>query len=225
LSSSGRSKDPPLTPTRSGIPRPFTALMTSSTFHQAPMLPGLMRTQSTISAAFKANRWSKWMSAMSGTVIAALMRGSAAAASSSGTATRISSHPAASSCRICSTVVVTSLVSVEHIDWTETGPSPRIFLSPRRICLVGRRVMCIEQSGRLTALLVPVRQVIDRCGEEFRLVGSDWALRDQFFHATVYAIGGQSVPFPQKVLGALLDVPVRKPDDLSLAGQAGCDQD
>ena len=90
LSSSGRSNEPPLTPTRSGIPRPFTALMTSSTFHQAPILPGLMRTQSTISAAFKANRWSKWMSAMSGTVIAALMLGSAAAASSSGTATRIS---------------------------------------------------------------------------------------------------------------------------------------
>src|SRR6476660_138910 len=143
------------------------------------------------------------MSAMSGTVIAALMRGSAAAASSSGTATRISSHPAASSCRICSTVVATSLVSVEHIDWTETGASPPIFTFPTWICLVGRLVMFIEQSGRLTALLVPVRQVIDRCREELRLAESDRALCDQFLHAAVNAIGGQSVPFAQQVLGTL----------------------
>ena len=47
---------------------------------------------------------------MSGTVIAALMRGRAAAASASGTATRINSQPTASSCRICSTVAATSLV-------------------------------------------------------------------------------------------------------------------
>src|SRR5689334_12184170 len=83
------------------------------------------------------------MSAMSGTVIAALMRGRAAAASASGTATRINSHPAVSNWRICSTVAVTSLVSVEHIDWTETGASPPIFTLPTWICLVGRLVMCI----------------------------------------------------------------------------------
>jgi hypothetical protein len=59
-----------------------------------------------------------------------LIFGSAFAASSSGTATRMSSHPAVSNCRICSTVAFTSRVSVEHIDWTEIGASPPILTDP-----------------------------------------------------------------------------------------------
>ena len=138
LSSSGRSSDPPLTPTRKGIPRSFTALMTSSTFHQAPMLPGLIRTQSTISAAFNANRWSKWISAISGTVIAALILGSTAAAS----------HPA----RPRESLRTRPLPAGEFArssprhracrSNTSTGPtpgaSPPILTWPTRICRVFR---------------------------------------------------------------------------------------
>ena len=41
FSSRGRSSDPPLTPTRRGIPRSLTALMTSCTFHHAPDIAGI----------------------------------------------------------------------------------------------------------------------------------------------------------------------------------------
>jgi hypothetical protein len=41
LSNSGRSSEPPLTPTRRGMPARSPPLITSCTFHQAPMLPGV----------------------------------------------------------------------------------------------------------------------------------------------------------------------------------------
>ena len=56
FSNSGRSNEPPLTPTRRGMPRSCTALITSANRHHGPMFPGLMRTQSTTSAALSANR-------------------------------------------------------------------------------------------------------------------------------------------------------------------------
>src|SRR6476660_8946572 len=80
---------------------------------------------------------------MSGAVICALIFGRAAAASISGTATRITSHPTSSNWRICAIVAATSRVSVDVIDCTDTGASPPILTRPTRICLVFRRVMNI----------------------------------------------------------------------------------
>ena len=58
------------------------------------------------------------------------------AAARSGTATRIISHPASSSRRICATVAETSSVRVLHMDWMVTGAPPPTGTPPTRICLL-----------------------------------------------------------------------------------------
>src|SRR5690349_11204781 len=118
------------------------------------------------------------MSAISGTVICALILGSAAAESTSGTATRMISQPTASSCLICSTVALTSRVSVEHMDWTAIGASPPILILPTLICLVLRRVMCMRfvLCWSLAALLVPVGTLQPGKRRALSLLGTRTAL-------------------------------------------------
>ena len=63
------------------------------------------------------------MSAMTGIWLCWAISGSASASSWLGQATRTMSQPDAVSSAICWSVVLTSEVSVVHIDWTETGDS------------------------------------------------------------------------------------------------------
>jgi hypothetical protein len=99
------------------------------------MLPGLIRTAATPAAiAFSASDALKWMSAMTGIGDSRTMRGSAAASSFFGTATRTISQPADARAAICAVVAVTSCVFVSVIDWTATGAPPPIATSPTRIC-------------------------------------------------------------------------------------------
>ena len=89
------SSDPELTPIRMGTPLSPAARTTSRTFSGEPMLPGLRRRPSTpASSAARARRWSKWMSAMSGTRARFRISRRAAAAARSGTARRTISAPA-----------------------------------------------------------------------------------------------------------------------------------
>ncbi len=76
---------------------------------------------------------------MRGIPIWGLMRATAAADSSSGTATRTMSQPASSSRRIWATVAATSAVSVLVIDWTEITDPPPTATLPTLICRVSLR--------------------------------------------------------------------------------------
>ena len=76
------------------------------------------------------------MSATSGMWMRALMAGTARAASSVGTATRMISQPACSRRRICCTVASTSSVAVLHMDWMLTGAPPPTATPPTMICLL-----------------------------------------------------------------------------------------
>ena len=64
------------------------------------------------------------MSAIRGISICSLILSTALAASSSGTATRMISHPASSNAWIWATVAATSSVFVLHMDWMDTGAPP-----------------------------------------------------------------------------------------------------
>src|SRR5512135_1068390 len=70
------------------------------------------------------------MSATRGILMPFFIPASAAAASSSGTATRMISHPTSSSSLIWRTVAATSRVSVLHIDWIEMAASPPTMTPP-----------------------------------------------------------------------------------------------
>ena len=139
-SRSSFSREPPFTPMRIGTARSFAARTTSATRRALPMLPGLRRTPATpASIARRARTWLKWMSATTGMVTDRAMSARFAAASSSGTATRTMSQPAACSSRHWATVASRSRVSAVVIDWTETGASPPMATAPRRICRQGLR--------------------------------------------------------------------------------------
>ena len=119
---------------RIGIPAAFAARTTCSTLSGPPMFPGLMRTAATpASIAFTARDALKWMSAMTGSGERRTIRGSAAASSIFGTATRTTSHPADASAAICAVVAGTSCVLVSVIDCTTTGAPPPMRTSPTRI--------------------------------------------------------------------------------------------
>jgi hypothetical protein len=125
------STEPLFTPMRIGVPRSLAIATMRSTRLRWLMLPGLRRILSTpASRARIAMRESKWMSAISGTLISRLRIGRALALFSKGTATRIISTPASSSSRISARVASMSSVRVVHIDWTMIGLSPPIFSEP-----------------------------------------------------------------------------------------------
>src|SRR5690348_12618209 len=79
------------------------------------------------------------MSAITGICECLAISGSASASSCEGHATRTMSQPAAVSSAICCSVVLTSAVSVVHIDCTEIGKSLPTPTLPTLICRVLRR--------------------------------------------------------------------------------------
>ena len=123
--------DPSFTPMRIEIARSVAALTTSRTLSASRMLPGLRRRPwMPPSIDVSASRWSKWISAISGTGVFATISGTAAAARLSGTAMRTISAPASARRAICSIVALASAVSVFVIVCTTTGASPPTCTSP-----------------------------------------------------------------------------------------------
>src|SRR3990167_6715211 len=150
------SSEPALTPMRIGIPRSRAASTTALTRSARPILPGLMRRQSTPSSATRRAIWeSKWISATSGTLTCCLILPKASAASISGTETRTMSAPASSRRRICATVAATSLVSLLVMLCTAIGASPPTGTEPTHILRVRRRLIgdspCISDTTQLEA--------------------------------------------------------------------------
>ncbi len=93
-----------------------------------------MRTAATpASIALTASDALKWMSAITGSGESRTIRGSAAASSFFGTATRTISHPAEARAAIWAVVAVTSCVFVRVIDCTATGAPPPTGTFPTRI--------------------------------------------------------------------------------------------
>ena len=86
------------------------------------------------------------MSATRGTGDSRTMAGSAAAAASSGTASRTMSAPCSASARTCERVAAASAVRVVVIDWTAMGAPPPTGTRPTRIWRVRRRS---AMAGRL----------------------------------------------------------------------------
>ena len=117
------SRLPALTPIRMLVPWSLAAFAISLTWSSnLRMLPGLTRTAAQpASMAAKTYFGWKWMSAITGIWLCWAISGSASASSWLGQATRTMSQPAAVSSAICWSVVLTSEVSVVHIDWTEIG--------------------------------------------------------------------------------------------------------
>src|SRR4029077_9698032 len=79
------------------------------------------------------------MSAITGIWLCDAISGSASASSCDGHATRTMSQPDAVSSAICCSVVLTSAVSVVHIDCTEIGASPPTSTLPTLILRLWRR--------------------------------------------------------------------------------------
>jgi len=121
-----RARLPAFTPMRTGMPASPAASMTASTRAMSPMLPGLIRSLAAPRrAASMASRWSKWMSATTGSGLAAHTSANPWSASACGIATRTISHPASARRSICESVACGSRVSVFVMDCTATGaPSP-----------------------------------------------------------------------------------------------------
>ena len=126
LASMRGSSEPALTPIRIGVPWSFAASAISLTWSSNfLMLPGLTRTAAQpASIAAKTYFGWKWMSAITGIFDFLAMIGSASASSWLGTATRTIWQPDAVSSAICCSVALMSVVSVVHIDCTDTGASP-----------------------------------------------------------------------------------------------------
>ena len=84
----------------------------------------------------------------------------AAAASLSGTATRMISQPASSSARICETVAATSCVFVLHIDWIATGYSPPIRTPPISTTFVSflSNIYILQIINHIIQLMYPSKQ-------------------------------------------------------------------
>jgi hypothetical protein len=124
-----------LAPIRIGTFAAFAVFTTCSTLSGPPMFPGLIRTAATpASIAFSASEALKWMSAMTGIGESFTRRGSAAASSFFGTATRTISQPAEASAAICAVVALMSCVFVSVIDCTATGAPPPTSTPPTVIC-------------------------------------------------------------------------------------------
>ena len=127
--------DPELAPMRRGVLVSCALATTSRTLSSPPMLPGLMRTAATpASIARMASEALKWISAMMGTALSAMMRGSASASGRPGTATRTMSTPASWRRAICASVASASKVLVVVIDCTATVAPPPISTPPTLIC-------------------------------------------------------------------------------------------
>ena len=141
------SRLPPLTPMRMGMPAARQASATRRTFSFGPMLPGLMRSLSTpASAARRASRQSKWMSATRGTGLCSRMTRRVRAAFSVGTARRTRSQPAAARAFTWATVASASSVFVLHMLCTLTGAPPPMVRLPTRIAFV----ICTAPPGRIS---------------------------------------------------------------------------
>ena len=124
------------------------------------MLPGLTRTAAhPASIAAKTYFGWKWMSAITGIWLCCAISARASASSWLGHATRTMSQPDAVSSAICCRVVLTSAVSVVHIDCTEIGESLPTPTLPTLIWRVLRRGASTGggASGipRLTAVMGP----------------------------------------------------------------------
>ena len=99
--------------------------ITASTRSNEPMLPGLMRSAAAPRrAASMARRWSKWMSATTGSGLWAQISPKPSSAAALGMATRMISHPAFARPSICASVDAGSSVFVVHMDCTDTGAPP-----------------------------------------------------------------------------------------------------
>src|SRR3990167_4906398 len=150
------SSEPALTPMRIGIPRSRAASTTALTRSARPILPGLMRRQSTPSSATRRAIWeSKWISASSGRLTCCLILPKASAASMSGTEMRTISAPASCRRRTWATVAATSLVSVLVMLCTAMGASPPTGTEPTQILRVRRRLIGDSQCMLLPTQLYP----------------------------------------------------------------------
>ena len=96
--SMARSREPAFTPMRMGMPASPAASMTASTLSKEPMFPGLTRrAEAPRRAASMARRWSKWMSATTGSGESAQTAPKPSSASAWGMATRMISQPRSAS--------------------------------------------------------------------------------------------------------------------------------
>ncbi len=140
--STAGSREPAFTPIRMGMPASPAASITASTLAHDPMLPGLIRRAEAPRAhAPRASRWSKWMSATTGSGLSAQTSPKPSRASADGTATRTISQPSSARAATWASVAAGSWVGVQVMDWTATGAPPPTATGPtwtRRVRVRGR---------------------------------------------------------------------------------------